>query len=325
MLNGIAAAKRYHQVHSVETNIEPAGGRINIFQAIINEGAPLLFRPLQGLLGAYILDEEQNRGILISTQRRLPIQRFTGAHELGHLLLGHSPSLDNQETLDGRFRSLPSQEIEANAFAEEFLSPRWLLKFHAIRQGWTNSDLINPTVTYQLSLRLGQSYEATCRTLQSKGLISNNDTAGLLEVSPKSIKQGLLPKQAYPEQWYGDVWQITEKDHGLLLEGDPDDLFVFRLHEKSSAGYVWDLDQVRKEGFTVITEDRTYQNDGLVGSGLNLSFVTTNSEVPKCTLSLEHKRPWRTENPSISELILNFQLYGKEKGLPRIQRPNLVA
>ena len=35
----------------------------------------------------------------MTTQRQLPVQRFTAAHELGHAALGHEASLDEEEIL----------------------------------------------------------------------------------------------------------------------------------------------------------------------------------------------------------------------------------
>lgn len=55
-------------------------------------------------------------------------QRFTLAHELGHAWCGHegSPAPDTVATLSGRTTN--PQEIEANAFAAEFLVPRAALQ-----------------------------------------------------------------------------------------------------------------------------------------------------------------------------------------------------
>ena len=55
---------------------------------------------------------------------------------------------------------------EADAFAVGFMLPKWLVVGHCARQGWRIADLLRPEVVYQLSLRLGASYEATCRALR---------------------------------------------------------------------------------------------------------------------------------------------------------------
>jgi Zn-dependent peptidase ImmA (M78 family) len=55
--------------------------------------------------------------------------RFTLAHELGHILMGHEPAVDDDATLrEGPdSRGSHEQEVEANYFAAEFLVPRDLV------------------------------------------------------------------------------------------------------------------------------------------------------------------------------------------------------
>jgi hypothetical protein len=43
------------------------------------------------------------------------------------------------------------QEVEADAFAVAFMMPRWLIGWHAERQGWTVTDFRQPNIVYQLS------------------------------------------------------------------------------------------------------------------------------------------------------------------------------
>lgn len=52
-----------------------------------------------------------------------PRQRFTLAHEFGHVRCGHdrAVAVDTFETLSGR--TTDSREVQANAFAAEFLAP----------------------------------------------------------------------------------------------------------------------------------------------------------------------------------------------------------
>ena len=64
---------------------------------LVERDIPVMFRPLKNLLGAYIDDPGQ--GVMVTTQRQLPVQRFTAAHELGHAALGHEASLDEEDIL----------------------------------------------------------------------------------------------------------------------------------------------------------------------------------------------------------------------------------
>src|SRR6516162_1431391 len=119
ILNGTKAAHTLHRDLGIREPLERSGGaRVDVFGAIGKLGAMLMFQKLDKLLGAYIPAEEP--GVLITTQRTLPVQRFTGAHELGHLYMRHQPSLDDEEILRRPPFSVSSiaesYEREADAF-----------------------------------------------------------------------------------------------------------------------------------------------------------------------------------------------------------------
>ena len=122
-----------------------------VFGAIEHLGIGLLFRPLDGLLGAYI-PVENDSGILVTTERPLAIQRFTGAHELGHAYLKHELRIDDEEILKRSPFARPIydlREIAADTFAALFLMPDWLINLHAERQGWDWRNLSDPICVYQ--------------------------------------------------------------------------------------------------------------------------------------------------------------------------------
>ena len=96
-IRGRQEATRLHNAFAMRDRIEAEGGRIDVFETIVRSGVPLLFRPLEGLLGVFI--DEPIPGVLVTTKRSLSIQRFTGAHELGHYTFGHNPSLDDESIL----------------------------------------------------------------------------------------------------------------------------------------------------------------------------------------------------------------------------------
>ena len=209
------AGARLHQRLGFRKDIEARGGNVDVFRAIHTLDLPLLLRPLQGLLGAYLSGPAA--GVLVTTQRPMSIQRFTAAHELGHFTMRHLPSLDDESLL----RRMPMaaeptsdfQEIEADAFAVEFMMPRWLIQLHAGRQGWSTDDFRKPNRVYQLALRIGASYEATCWTLVRHRLITPVLARELLQTQPRELKAALLA--AYkPRDYRGDVWLLTEHDAG---------------------------------------------------------------------------------------------------------------
>src|SRR5271165_3519123 len=191
---GTMAAARLHGQLDLRKEIGLRGGNVDVFGAITAIDLPLLLRPLQGLLGAYLRDPAP--GVLVTTQRPMSIQRFTAAHELGHFSLRHRPSLDDESMLRRMpMQSQPTgdfQEVEADAFAVEFMMPRWLIGWHAARQSWTVSDFRRPNVVYQLALRIGASYEATCWTLVRHRFIQQAQAQELLQTQPRALKIALL-------------------------------------------------------------------------------------------------------------------------------------
>jgi Zn-dependent peptidase ImmA (M78 family) len=323
ILSGTQAAARLHREFHSEEELRNTRGPIDVFGALLRSNATVIFRPLDGLLGACLSTPAP--GVMISTQRPLPVQRFTGAHELGHIIMHHNLSLDGDEIL-GRTASLKdSNEMQANAFAAEFLIPQWLLAVHANAQGWNRGSLKNPTVIYQLSLRVGASYEATCIALNTHKLIDGQVFAALHDVRPKAIKQDLLPGYE-PEHWYRDVWVLTERDKGVVLEGQPDDLFLFRLNEKSGAGYLWDIDELKKQGFAIVRDSRDLAALGeAIGGSVQRVIAAQSAQAGVGEVLLSLRRPWQRSGVPAEELHLRYDLRGKEEGLPRALRRQLEA
>lgn len=323
---GAVAAGRLHRKLGVRERLETAGGAVNVF-ALINElDVPLLLRPLEGLLGAYL--NVPSRGILITTQRQLSIQRFTAAHELGHCVLNHQPSLDDEASILRRMPvNLESghdyQEVEADAFAVAFLMPKWLLALHMKRQNWTVSDFRRPSVVYQLSLRLGTSYEALCWTLVRYTMITAKHARDLLQTKPKALKEALLANHR-PANYRGDVWLLTERDAGAPIDGSRNDLFVLKLTEHSNGGYLWDIDQLQQSGFAVVSNEiEILETDSIGDPGIRRVTARPPEEF-RGRLVFSETRPW-DRSQSLSRLVLDLDLTGpEEEGLSRAERRQML-
>ncbi len=138
----------------------------DITGVVLELGIPLLYRPLDGLWGATITVAGMS-GMLVTSKLPRHVQRFTLAHELGHVILGHQTSLDDTVGFLGRHgaTSRPDAEIAADTFASELLAPRNLMLASARRHGWTKREMVNPATIYQLALRLGISFKAACWAL----------------------------------------------------------------------------------------------------------------------------------------------------------------
>jgi hypothetical protein len=322
ILTGAKAAHTLHRDLGIREQVERSGGgRIDVFGAIAKLGATLMFQPLDKLLGAFLPGEEV--GVLITTKRPLPVQRFTGAHELGHLYMRHEPSLDDENILrrapfstSGR---LNRQEREADAFASMFLTPAWLLALNLERQGWTARDLGDPANVYQASLRIGTSYRATCYALERHKVIGRDLRERLIDIEPKEIKQQLLTGYEPPD-WRADVWLLTERDEGALIEGGRNDLFVVRLRENSGAGYLWNFDQLREAGFALVHDDREEDNPETIGGVLTRKVTARSEDRVQGEVRLQEARPWMADAP-LHELLLRYDLRGPES--PGMWEPEL--
>jgi Zn-dependent peptidase ImmA (M78 family) len=313
------AASRLHRNLGIQRT---DGGAIDIFGAIHRLDIPLMLRPLKGLMGAFL--NEPSPGILIAINWRMNIQRFTAAHELGHYILKHNPSLDDEDQILRR-GPLPFdahngyQEIEADAFAVNFLFPRWLISSLCAQQGWRKCDLLRPDVAYQLSLRLGASYEATCRTLGHHTLINLDQQRNLLKVKPRNLKVELL-RDFRPDNYKGDVWLLTDKDQGYRIDGSRDDLFVVSLPERSLGGYVWNFDQLEASGFAILRDVREANDFEGIGSSVVRRVTAAPKDGPKGVLDLREGRHWQPDAP-IGSFRLDFDLSGPEEmGLSRAAR-----
>ena len=314
ILTGVKAAHTLHRDLGVRTTLErQPGGRIDVFGSIAKLGATLMFQPLDNLLGAYVPGTEP--GILITTQRRLPVQRFTAAHELGHLYMGHRPSLDDYGVLHrapfSPTSQLERQEHEANAFASMFLAPSWLLALIAHHQGWTPHDLARPEIAYQASLRLGTSYTATCHILARHRTITERQRKHLLSIEPKAIKHDLL--EGYePPDWRSDVWLLTSRDEGLRVEGGRHDLFVVRLTENSSAGYLWNFDELTEAGFILVADNQHARDEQKVGGIVTRKVTAQSQGSASGDVTFRESRPWVPQKV-LNELNLTYELRGPEE------------
>jgi len=319
------AAARLHQRLDLHKEILARGGNVDVFGAIQTLNLPLVLRPLQGLLGAYV--NEPIPGVLVTTQRPMSIQRFTAAHELGHFSLDHEPSVDDESILRRMPMAVQSggdfQETEADAFAVAFMMPRWLIGWHSGRQGWTVSEFRQPSVVYQLALRIGASYEATCWTLVRHGFIQQSLAWELLQTEPRTLKVALLETYR-PQDYRGDVWLLTERDAKTRIDGSRNDLFVLRLEEHSGGGYLWDIDQLKASGFGIVRDALEAIDGEGVGGPVIRRVTAAPPEERRGCMSLNERLPWDPE-PPLSSLKVDFDLTGpEEEGLSRAERRSLL-
>lgn len=321
ILNGAQRAAELHTELGLRRDLKAGERPVDVIEVIHKVGLLLLFRPLSSLLGAY-LPNGSGGGILVTTQRDLHVQRFTAAHELGHHVLQHTaPSLDSDVgyVARGEANGYDLQELEADSFAAEFLLPAWLIVAHAKRRQWGKSDLRNSDTVYQLSLRLGASYSATCWALFSNKFIDLATARTLARTPPKECKQRALPGYSPPTWSRRDVWLLSKHDQGAEILGNPDDLLVLSLDEHVNAGYVWDMTPLTSAGFHIADDKRIEANPTTIGGCVTRRVVAQGAVDQH--ISLMEQRPWMASGDLHSIFEIDVAMVGHEvEGLPRTAR-----
>ena len=325
-LDAIAAAKRLHRELELQRRVSEGAGIVDVFQVITELDIPLVFKPLTSALGLCL--PAPLKGIMITTRRGLHIQRFTAAHELGHVILEHHGSID-REILE-RGPLAPStgrdlQEVAADAFAAEFLLPRWLYRHHIQTQGWTVAGhLPNPDIVYQLSLRMGASYEATCWGLLGHQILHRGEIDVLSKANVAQMKARLGGDYKPGNSW-ADVWRLTGRDDGANIVGNPDDLLRIELEEASSSGHQWQVGLLREAGYDVLSDESAFDRDPLLYGAPAIRTVIARPPVGGGgAVTMQESQPWNkasAEDPSFS---VTLALQGPETaGLSRAYRRRL--
>lgn len=325
-LNAVAAAKQVHRDLGLARRVAEGAGLVDVFEAIGELDIPLVFKPLMSALGLCL--PAPLRGIMITTRCGLHRQRFTAAHELGHIVLEHRGSVDQaiiergpHAPADGR----DLQEVAADAFAAEFVLPRWLYRHHIRAQGWTVArDLRNPDIVYQLSLRMGASYEATCWGLLSHQILSRSEVDLLRKAKVAKLKSG-LGGGFRPESSWSDVWRLTSKDNGARLVGNPDDLLRIELEEASSSGHQWQIEDLRDAGYAILSDKSVFSSDPLLyGAPAIRTLIARPPEHAASTVTLRESQPWAPDPVADPTFALALALHGPESGgLSRADRRRL--
>ena len=99
ILSAVLEADRLHKRFDTKVRADRGEGRINVFEMLVDRDIPVMFRPLDGLLGAFL--DKPSPGVIVTTLRALPVQRFTSRNGRTRATsaLGHETSLDEEEIL----------------------------------------------------------------------------------------------------------------------------------------------------------------------------------------------------------------------------------
>ena len=316
-LRAIEAAHALHEELGTERELKSGqSSDIDIFGIIERLKIPLHIMELDKALGFCL--PFPKRGIVVTSQRSLHIQRFTAAHELGHAVLRHGGSVDEKVLMRGgygRQSTTDIREIEADAFAAEFLLPRWLYIHHMRHQKWTlQTHLQNPDTLYQLSLRLNTSYSATCWGLLNSGLVGKRDfVENLLETPRAKIKATALDIPNI-KIGRGNVWVLKEADAGTTISISPEDYIVIYFQENGAAGYEWsDLSQ-DGSAFDVIDDRYGAAPSEGFGAPVVRRITLKPEKIGTHEILWAQRRPWETHSVNADGAFgLNLNVFGSEK------------
>jgi len=310
--------------------------RVDPTQLASEADVTVMFRPLEKLLGGF-LREDGEAGILVNVLRPRGLVHMTCAHELGHYFLDHESNTD--ETVDiGTNAALVEQQ--ANQFAYSLLAPRWLVIAVMRMKGWSKEHLNDPTIVYQLSLRLGTSFEAMAWSLVRLGLLSTISATRILGQKPKALKLAALHINDMSAKVPGDVWILDKTDKDRIIEPSSTDRFVVDLPNHAAAGQLWTVDELRCEGFTlepfvqdarVVSSraDGTLRVGGL-GAGNTMRYSLTPTVDFSSDSTIDHNRrstisvletaPWSPESEVQDSLAFSAEFDDVNDGLSRPER-----
>ncbi|MEN5100297.1 ImmA/IrrE family metallo-endopeptidase [Stenotrophomonas sp. TWI809] len=327
--NAARRAAEIYQDSGAKARVEHDGyTRVDPFLIAGGEGVPVLLRPMDKLLGAFIRDEVS--GILVNSERSAGLIHLTCAHELGHYFMGHGTTADDSMEFGTK---VERQEQEADWFAYQLLASRSLLATIMRRKGWSIQSLKHPVTLYQLSLRLGISYTATAWSLARQKLLHTGEVKELLKIQPIDIKQALLKGQNFESR--REVWLLDESDRASVLEPRADDQVLVRLRSNASSGYLWSLSELASEGFQIrpiscLSEEVVDPRQIVFGTA-TAEFLLTYDDPASLpdgetrAFSMQEQRPWLKGGEAIAtfETRAKFEQIGP--GLTRVAKRKLLS
>ena len=280
------------EVTLAELDIGPRD-RVRIFDLIEDQGIWLTFEPLDRLFGWY-QRADGAAGIVLNSAHPVSLQRFTAAHELGHHVLGHSFSFDDEDSILSGSRGSDPLEVGAHTFAANLLMPLAAVDFHLSR---ISGGAISPSTAYQLSVELGVSYAAAVVQLATLDKISWAVAAEFRKQRPLELKTelgGMAPSFSRAA-----VWTLGAEDDARHLLVDVGDELHIRLPETRSSGFRWVPTDATTTGFEIVNDslDPDESSSGRYGS-TRLRHLTLKAVAPGArSILLDLRRSWESGDP----------------------------
>lgn len=147
---------------------------VQVEQLARQEGAVVVFQPLDGDVSGMLLRTDGRTVIGVNSAHSKRRQRFTIAHEIGHLLLHEGRKLVVDKTVRVDFRDRSSslatsrEEIEANRFAAALLMPADILQSE-VRALMARNRFLDDAMAEELAERFDVSSQAMGYRLMNLG------------------------------------------------------------------------------------------------------------------------------------------------------------
>lgn len=143
-------------------------------------GAQLTYEAFDGDISGMLYRDGETAVIGVNSRHATTRQRFTVAHECGHLLMhkGQPMFIDRFARVNWRAGDSNREEREANAFAAELLMPRDLIEIELERVVAKSRQATLRHVAADLAGRFRVSEEAMTYRLTNLGLLDPYSLAG---------------------------------------------------------------------------------------------------------------------------------------------------
>jgi Zn-dependent peptidase ImmA (M78 family) len=290
------AALLAHRAHHIDRQ-----RRVDVFDVLRTAASEVFFRPLKKVCGAYVPSDGPVPAVLINSNMPLSRQRYTAAHEFGHLFLGHTAvSLDKVVGITFEERNnWTDEENIAETFAAFFLMPTGLVEASLRELG---ASEMTPETAYLLSLKMGTSYLATVNHLQTLKKLDYSQAAAFRKIQPKTIKAGVSPHVASRH----DVWILDEHWNGQSIYAAVEDTIVVRLSETPTSGYTWvwqkDPESLRvlRDGFA----DEPTEEIG--GTRVRELVMEVSSDARAERIDLRRRQPWDNDGKPSAQFSVDL-------------------
>ena len=144
-------------------------------------GVDIKYEPFDEDLSGVLVKEPARTVIGVNSSHAITRQRFTVAHELGHLVLGHNGDLFIDKTLrsqavvvrrDGKSSlGMDADEIQANGFAAELLMPKQVIAQKVAKTLEKKSKLTPDKLVQELAATFRVSQQAMEYRLTNLGYL----------------------------------------------------------------------------------------------------------------------------------------------------------